>query len=235
MPIIKRSLTSKNPSYNSIIKIINQSISKITPKLTNQSDGRISSALAEQQYLRDLSTQIKRINQAITVVIAQPRHWCDIYIAGIPINLKITNGGTDNAFNKNAIHHTLFGRTTANKSYSKWFSEISRMTMPTKRNRHTEYHYLVYHKKRKAARLCSILEVKEYKSNPTNILQINWETEFGRDITCDNVGDDSRDKLGASMRANNVDHILKKIELLDVVKRSIKEAIAQMSAVYLLD
>jgi hypothetical protein len=103
--------------------------------------------------------------------------------------------------------------------------------MPTKRNRHTEYHYLVYHKKRKTARFCLILEVKEYKSNPTNILQINWETEFGRD----SARDDRCDKLSASMCANDVDHILKKIELFNAIKRSIKEAIAQMSAVYLLD
>ena len=125
-----------------------------------------------------------------------------------------TQGGVDNIFNKNAIHYTLFQKVLPNISYSKWAVEINKSKISEKRTPKSEYHYIVYNKNTKISLFKSILDIGEYKSNPSNILQVNWTQEFNNH----------------SFKINNKDHINKKILLLKTVQKSIKDAIYQMSS-----
>jgi hypothetical protein len=210
--IIKKRLLSKNPSYNTIAKIINNAIANIHPKIKNVVDGRIASALSEQSYITQIKTNIHKINPAISVVIPPKRAWCDLFIAGIPINIKITKGGTDNVFNKNMVHYTLFHKVIPQMSYKDWSREISTSKITQIRRQTHEYHYLVYNKKTNESLFKSILDLYSYKSNPSNILQINWTKEFKY----------------KSYKINNEEHIDKKIILLETVQQSIKEALMNM-------
>lgn len=211
--IIKKRLLSKNPSYNTIAKIINNAIANIHPKIKNAADGRITSALSEQSYINDIKKNIYKINPAISVAIPPKRAWCDLFIAGIPINIKITSGGTDNVFNKNMVHYTLFHKIIPPMSYKGWSREISASKIARIRRQTHEYHYLVYNKKTNESLFKSILDLYEYKTNPSNILQINWTKEFKY----------------KSYKIDNKEHINKKIILLETVQQSIKEASQQMS------
>ena len=101
-------------------------------------------------------------------------------INSIPINLKLSSGGTDNAFNKIAIIYTITGADCSkrNMNYDEWFNIIKDSKKKDTRNKQTEYHYLVVHKDTGQVLLKSILDIHTYKTNPCNILQINWNNEF---------------------------------------------------------
>jgi len=147
-------------------------------------DGRLNSAMLETPFLSLLTSKIKKKHPLISIEIPPPRYWYDIKIHNIPINLKITNGGTDNVFNKKAILYTLIKNENVKipntMSFSEWYSHILKYSsnITTLREPFKEYHFLVIHKKSKDILFKSMLDVKHYKSNPSNILQVNWNAEF---------------------------------------------------------
>lgn len=213
-----KSIKNRQLSYNKIKLIITKAIAKISPAIPKAKDGRIASALCEQKYLKQFRKEINLINPNIKVYIPSQRAWCDVFVADIPINLKITNGGTDNAFNKSAIHYTLFGEHLQQQSFNNWSKVILSSKIAQNRNKNKEYHYLVYNKKTKASIFKSILDIKEYKSSPSNILQINWNNEFRSNYSI-----------------KNKNHIAKKLELLKTVQDSIINAANQMATISNID
>jgi len=147
-------------------------------------DGRLNSAMLETPFLSLLTSKIKKKHPLISIEIPPPRHWYDIKIHNIPINLKITNGGTDNVFNKKAILYTLIKNENIkipnSMNFSEWYNYILKHSsnITTLREPFKEYHFLVIHKKSNNILFKSILDVTHYKSNPSNILQVNWNAEF---------------------------------------------------------
>jgi hypothetical protein len=147
-------------------------------------DGRLNSAMLETPFLSLLTSKIKKKHPLISIEIPPPRHWYDIKIHNIPINLKITNGGTDNVFNKKAILYTLIKNENMkipnSMNFSEWYTHIIKYSsnITTLREPFKEYHFLVIHKKSKNILFKSMLDVIHYKSNPSNILQVNWNAEF---------------------------------------------------------
>ena len=155
-------------------------IERIGSNVVNHTDGRIVSAMNEQGILTRLGDQLLEINPETTIHLPKHRHWYDIMIDGIPVNLKLTTGGTDNAFNKNAILFSLTGRAD-NKicgSFDKLLKRIQSCKPKTSRDQLTEYHYLVIHKETGRFLFKSIFDICVYVPNPCNILQINWTNEF---------------------------------------------------------
>ena len=143
-------------------------------------DGRLISAIKEKDFLDKLSEKLIKRDKNVEIERPRDRYWYDIKINGIPINLKITNGGTDNAFNKMAIMYTITGKEHTKKSidYNKWYSLIMDENKKKNRDHSSEYHYLVVMKSTHKILLKSILDIHTYKSNPSNVLQINWTNEF---------------------------------------------------------
>lgn len=143
-------------------------------------DGRIVSALNEREVLDQLKNKLLELNPETQIIIPKHRHWFDIMIDELPINLKLTTGGTDNAFNKNAILFSLTGRTeeTICGSFDRLFHKIQEYKLKPIRNKLTEYHYLVINKRTGQFLLKSIFDICTYVANPCNILQINWKNEF---------------------------------------------------------
>jgi hypothetical protein len=167
-------------AYSETIQAIKSECAKINISFSKEGDGRLTSAIKETEYLTLLKQHINDNYPHFTVEIPKERFWYDIKINEIPINLKITVGGTDNAFNKVAIIYTISGQDTTKKNmnYNQWFKTIQDSPKKSIRNKSTEYHYLVVHKDTGQILLKSILDIHTYKTNPCNILQINWNNEF---------------------------------------------------------
>jgi hypothetical protein len=167
-------------SYKTTIDAIKAICATIRLTYSKQGDGRIVSAVKETEYLTALEGRIKAAHADFTVEIPKDRHWYDIRINDIPINLKLTTGGTDNAFNKIAVFYTITGVELAkhNMNYDEWFSLLKKAGRKPARAPETEYHYLAVNKDTGAFLLKSILDIHAYKTNPCNILQINWAHEF---------------------------------------------------------
>ena len=167
-------------SYSETIAAIKAECAKINLIYSSEGDGRITSAVKEKEYLDLLEKGLKQNFPTYTITRPKERYWYDVRINNIPINLKITTGGTDNAFNKVAIIYTLSGVETdkRNMNYNLFFKTIKECQKKLVRNQMTEYHYLVVNKSDGKILLKSILDIHSYKSNPCNDLQINWANEF---------------------------------------------------------
>jgi hypothetical protein len=143
-----------------------------------EEDGRLDSAVKEKAYLKVF---IKSLPDGFKVEIPKARYWYDITINGIPINLKLTTGKTDNAFNKQAVEATMLcggkHRTTQNSNYNTFYSNLKQCSK-NGRNLLTEYHYLVINKNTGEILFKPLLDIHTYKTNPSNIMQINWTNEF---------------------------------------------------------
>ena len=199
-------------TYDRVMELIRDCCMKISLKYDTCSDGRITSAIKETEYLDLLSAGLKAVDSRIEIVRPRDRAWFDIRIQGIPINLKISSGGTDNAFNKTAVVFTLTGKelTKKNINFNKWYAEIKKSERKSTRDKNTEYHYLVVDKETHRVLLKSILDIHTYKTNPCNILQINWDNEFrNSEYACE-------------------DHVKKGTELLKTIQTSLRQQIDSM-------
>jgi len=168
-------------NYERTIKAIVYESEKINITYSSEGDGRITSAVKETEYLDKLNKGLRENHPSILFEYP-PSHrwWWDCKIDGIPINLKLTTGGTDNVFNKVAIIYSISGKEPAVKSmnFNTFFQKIKACVRKNERNLITEYHYLVVNKNTGKILLKSIFDVINFKTNPCNILQINWCSEF---------------------------------------------------------
>jgi hypothetical protein len=167
-------------NYSQTRDLIVATCAEINIQFGETEDGRIASAVKETEYLDKLEQAILTKNPDFIIDRPKARHWYDIRINGIPINLKLTTGGTDNAFNKVAIAYTISGEELQKKNmnYNAWFQYLKTMAKKPVREKQTEYHYLVLNKTSGKILFKSILDIHSYKSNPCNDMQINWQSEF---------------------------------------------------------
>jgi hypothetical protein len=209
---LKKDSNKNDMDYDFTINSIINECGSINLTKPDDSDGRISSAIAEKPYLSELKKRLVE-KYVFSVEIPNDRHWYDIKINDIPINLKITAGNTsDNALNKVAVIYTLTGIEVKNKNmnFDCFYKHLKNSKIKEERDRKTEYHYLVINKTNGNILLKSILDIHTYKSNPSNILQINWNNEFKFiDYHCESFND-------------------KATELLLVIQKSVREAISSM-------
>ncbi len=166
--------------YKSTINSILNACKNIKLQPTDITDGRLYSAYQEQIYLKELSANIVKQHPKYNIEIAKSRNWYDFSVNGIKINLKITDGNTDNIFNKNSIIYTLTGKSHKNGMNWRHFTKFlnNDKLFKNKRDLCTEYHFLVVFKRDNKVLLKSLLDLKRYKKNPSNILQVNWNYEF---------------------------------------------------------
>ena len=175
------------PSYSETIDAVKAACALINLSYGDGSvDGRIVSAIKETEYLAALKTSLEASHPAFTISIPKERYWYDIRINNIPINLKLTTGGTDNAFNKVAILYSITGvEVRRNMNFDAWYGLIRSTPPKVSRDKATEYHYLAVHKTTGAVILKSIFDIHTYKANPCNDLQISWRNEFANaDYVC---------------------------------------------------
>lgn len=168
-------------SYSQLIEMIQKCTESIEIDFSKKIDGRIDSAIKEGEILRQLKENLLKIDSSIDMEIcdAKTRNWYDFAIKNVPFNLKITNGGTDNVFNKQSIFYTLTGKVCPNNlNFNQWIKIIQETQHKIKRDEWTEYHFLVIDKSSKRVIVKSILDIQTFKTNPCNIMQINWKNEF---------------------------------------------------------
>ena len=168
-------------TYAETIQAIKEECSKINLTYSKEGDGRITSAVKEKPYLDKLEAGLKAKYPSFKIIRPKERFWYDIQINTIPINLKLTTGKTDNAFNKRSIVASVScsdPSITQNTNFNKLYDALKGCAKSKERNPSTEYHYLAVHKNTGSILLKSILDIHSYKPNPSNILQINWDNEF---------------------------------------------------------
>lgn len=168
-------------TYTEIIRAIKEECSNINLTYSKEGDGRITSAVKENEYLSLLEKGLNERHSSLKFE-KQPveRWWWDFRVNDIPFNLKLTTGGTDNAFNKVAIIYSISGKEIEkrNMNFNQFFKVLKEFPRKNERNQTTEYHYLVVNKNDGKVLLKSILDIHTFKSNPCNNLQINWSNEF---------------------------------------------------------
>lgn len=152
----------------------------VTKALCKEStDGRINS-------IQDEDTVIAYLNEEFRVQKAKPRHWYDASIHDptsdkwIPVNIKVTEGGCDNALNKKAIVYSFTDLTEDQIPSSMHFNKMVEMVennMKDTRDPFKEYYYMCIDKTDKEVLIRSICDVREFKSNPQNWMQIHWKKE----------------------------------------------------------
>ena len=201
-------------TYTQIYQAILDACAKIN-LIYSKGDGRITSAVKEDEYLQQLQKLLETLHPEIKFEF-QPvdRWWWDCRVGGLTINLKLTTGGTDNAFNKVAIYYIISGieLEKKNMNFNKFWETIKGCPKKDSRDRMTEYHYLVVNKNTGKVLLKSILDIHTFKSNPSNDLQINWNNEFNH-IDFVTPDADFKDKVK---------------QLLKAVQTSVKQAIDGM-------
>jgi hypothetical protein len=148
-------------------------------------DGRVNSSNFENNFLELLKNNLAQYG--INVIISKPRHWYDILIDNIPINLKLTKcKSADNAFNKKSLVFTInedldFVEKSGDINFNSLLDLIRDKyhDLQEVRNPKNEYHYLVINKDTGDILFKSILDIERYIPNSSgNIMQINWKNEF---------------------------------------------------------
>jgi hypothetical protein len=174
-------------------------------------DGRITSAVKEKEYLAKLKAAL---GKQFNFEIPKKRAWYDFKVDGIHINLKITDGGGDNAFNKSALVFTWGGviPSKAPGNMNNMLSILKASPRLEQRDPLKEYHYLVVHKKTGTVLLKSIVDIHTYKVNCAagNVMQINWNSEFKH-------AEHTSNNRGAKM-----------VELVKVVQTACRKQVANM-------
>jgi hypothetical protein len=184
-------------------------------------DGRINSALDE-------NTIIKILKEEFPGKVEKPksRAWYDFVFYGDNkryfINIKCSTGGTDNAMNKKAVIYSLADVTIEDipscMTYNKMLEHIEK-NLKRERDVEKEYYYLYFDKKDGTIIIKSLLDIQNLRSNPCNILQINWTEE----------------KKQASTFNNEKDIESHKKRVLRVISKSLKQFHASCSQLLELD
>jgi hypothetical protein len=197
-------------THPQIIQAIKDVSAKINLNYSKDGDGRITSAVKEMEYLNLLEKGLKENHPSLKFE-HQPkvRHWWDFMVNGIPIDLKLTTGCTDDACSKVAIIYTICGSEPKNKNmnFNKFWETIKACQEKPARDPMTEFHYLAVNKDNGEFLLKSILDIHTYKTNPSNDLQISWKNEF------------------AETAYRTTDYKAKIRELLKAVQTSVKQSI----------
>lgn len=154
---------------------------------TDSQDGRINS-------IKDEDTVLRCLNEKFRIQKPKDRYWYDVAIHDpetdkwIPINIKVSEGGCDNALNKKAI---VFSYTTledkeipGNLQFNKMI-ELIEDNMKDARNTSKEYYYMCVDKNEKDVTIRSLCDIQEFRSNPQNWLQIHWKKE--KQIDAENI------------------------------------------------
>jgi hypothetical protein len=161
------------------------SVAKSIKYTKEGSDGRIDSAVKEEQFLTDMKNQLLKMHPDWKIEILPPRSYCDIIVNSIRINLKLSNcRSSDNSVNKKSIYYSITGLTNYLNT-SNWNDFFEMLTdakttnqIKKQRNKHTELHFLVKNKITGYALLKPIFDIHTYVHNASNDLQINWKNEF---------------------------------------------------------
>jgi hypothetical protein len=202
-------------AYEDIIAAIQEECGKISLSFSKEGDGRITSAIKETEYLMELQKGLAERHPTLTFEL-QPveRWWWDFRVNNIPFNLKLTTGGTDNAFNKVAILFSILGKEVEkrNMNYNQFYKVLKEGVKKPQRDPMTEYHYLVVQKQTGKVLLKSIFDIHSFKPNPCNDLQINWTNEFNH----------------IDYRTSDENYTKKVQELLQTIQTSVKQAMASM-------
>ncbi len=160
-------------------------------------DGRINSTIDEDLVINYLQKEFPN-----NIFKAKSRCWYDFCYKSkdkfIPVNVKISTGGTDNAFNKTAIVYSLTDLEDIpnNISFDKMHNLITdNLKNMRNKNADKEYFYLYIDKLDDSVILKSLLDIQNYVSNPSNILQINWKCEKKEKYNTNRDISECKDKL----------------------------------------
>lgn len=198
--------------YNDTISQIKSAAQSIVVEKAG-GDGRIVSAMKEEPFLVEMKKILLEKNPEWGVDISPPRASCDIMINYIRINLKLTDcKSSDNSVNKPSIYWSITGLDNGypySSNWNKFLDWLTKNQIKKRRDKITEYHYLVKNKLTGDVLLKPIFDIHTYVSNASNDLQINWKNEFTH----------------SEYITEEADYLKKVQSLLICIQKSVKEMI----------
>ena len=145
-------------------------------------DGRIGSI-----YLSTLVIELLNKKGFVIEEARNARDWYSIIVhdpttgVRIPCKITISGGGSDNFSNKHAILYscTDLGIEDIPKvlSYDDMFHYV-RKNVRRQRDPAEEYYMIYLHKTKPVVAVRSLCDIKYFRANPSNHLQINWNKEI---------------------------------------------------------
>ena len=151
--------------------------------IKREGDGRTHSLQSEEGVI----CAIRRIVGKERVHTPKSRSWYDVAIdfpgrSTCYVNIKISSGGCDNAFNKKALVWSLTtleeGRIPASMSLNEMHTLITKHPRKMRCGKgDKEYFFLYIDKLDNTVLVKSLLDVYAWTANPYNYLQINWKHE----------------------------------------------------------
>lgn len=151
--------------------------------LLHSMEARIDSLVQEDAVIKRLQAELPA---RAVLTIPKARHWYDMafqpHTSGPTyyINIKISSGGCDNAFNKKAIAYSLSSLPVDDIPNTMSFNKLYDLVKEhprVRRDPSKEYYFLYIDKRDGRVFARSICDIKHWVSNPNNILQINWAKE----------------------------------------------------------
>jgi hypothetical protein len=139
-------------------------------------DGRINSALSEEIVIEEF---IKNAyNLGYVSERSAKRDWYDVSInidnKVIPINVKITDGGTDNISSKKGMYYALTGLNPDNLT-DQWIPFNKSLLDNINFNSDADYYFIVVFKHINKILVTSLLEINTLVPNGNNLpFQCNW-------------------------------------------------------------
>ena len=132
----------------------------------NNKDGRINSIKNEEEILKILLKKYEFIKQTNT------RDWADFFIDQYPINIKITEGNTnDNMSSKKGLYYSLTGLNCNYTDWEKFLKSLKNNIKDVK----TDYYFLVMFKNNNQFFYNSLKKIRYLTPNGNNLpFQINW-------------------------------------------------------------
>lgn len=146
---------------------------------TDHKDGRINSSLSEENVM-DKIEEIALLKNYKVIRPEKERHWYDIALeienVFLPINVKITEGGTDNISSKKGMLYALTGiNSDIQKVSEQWNPFHTTLFDNINPNLRTDYYFIVVFKSTEEVVATSLFEIDLLTPNGNNLpFQCNW-------------------------------------------------------------
>jgi len=141
---------------------------------TSHEDGRVNSSLGEDTVIELLISEYGDLIESAP----KARHWYDLKICGMPVNIKITTGkGADNVSSKKGLYYALTGKDPSgvSDSWETFLNELKNNIKTTEK----DYYFLVINKTDPSkVTHTSIKKIKNLTANANNLpFQKKWKFE----------------------------------------------------------
>lgn len=149
-------------------------------------DGRLTSALSEENLIQYIKNYFENNNLSIQVQPSKVRHWYDLLFIledgeKVPVNIKMTDGNTaDNISSKQGMFYTLTGLWPDDVSgLNRWISFNEQLRDNYNFNTDADYYMIVFFKNTEQFLFTSLKRIQKLVPNGSNLpFQCKWTDNY---------------------------------------------------------